>query len=206
MPTDTRDINLSVWVPWYPVRSVCIPCEKTTGASTCFLLYIHCCDCVSNKVQLSCTVVMSDFPFWWQRSTWLTWFKLTDGEDNLFCTEFFFNFKISFSWLNSKYEYKTTWHYRDAKIMPKFYLHRKCVYILYVWNAVIIYMFPVYVQTSLKFVLLRVLEFVQSPEAAQVSWRWADRRPSVLLYGVFLKSEASQKCVNFSSRTNRRHV
>lgn len=156
----------------------------------------------SSLVQSWCPI------FLFGGSVLLDWRDLSSQMERTtyFVQNFFFNFKISFSWLNSKYEYKTTWHYRDAKKMPKFYLHRKCVYILYVWNAVIIYMFPVYVQTSLKFVLLRVLEFVHSPEAAQVSWRWADRRPSVLLYGVFLKSEASQKCVNFSSRTNRRHV
>lgn len=49
-------IHLSVWMPWYSVRCVCFPCEKMAGSCTCLLLYILCCDCVSNKVQLSCTV------------------------------------------------------------------------------------------------------------------------------------------------------
>lgn len=69
------------------MRNVCIPCEKTTGASTCFLLYIHCCDCVSNKVQLSCTVVMSGLLFGCLVCDVMKCFELTDVKDILFCTE-----------------------------------------------------------------------------------------------------------------------
>lgn len=43
-------------------------------------------------------------------------------------------------------------------------------------------------------------------EMAQVSWRCAGRRPSVRLYGVFLKSEAQKIKVDFQPQLNMKHA
>lgn len=55
-----------------------------------------------------------------------------------------------------------------------------------------------YVHSIWKAVILfRLLEGIFSCRSAQVSWRCAARRPSVLLYGVFFKSEGGPKRSEF---------